>query len=38
MRTLWKRPAWHDGPVDPEPDATITSLAELRPILQDWTT
>jgi HAD superfamily hydrolase (TIGR01509 family) len=37
MRTVWKRPAWHDGPVEPEPDATITSLAELAPILEKWT-
>jgi HAD superfamily hydrolase (TIGR01509 family) len=36
IRTIWKRPAGHTGQVEPEPDATITSLAELRPILRDW--
>lgn len=37
IRTIWKRPAAHRGPVEPQPDATITSLAELAPILRDWT-
>ncbi len=36
IRTIWKRPSWHSGPVNPEPDVTITSLAELGPILRDW--
>ena len=37
IRTIWKRPAGHRGPVEPRPDVTITSLAELEPILRDWT-
>jgi HAD superfamily hydrolase (TIGR01509 family) len=37
IRTIWKRPAWHRGPVEPQPDATITTLTELGPILRDWT-
>lgn len=37
IRTIWKRPAGHSGPVEPEPDATITSLSELAPILSEWT-
>lgn len=37
IRTIWKRPTGHSGPVEPEPDVTITSLAELGPILREWT-
>jgi HAD superfamily hydrolase (TIGR01509 family) len=37
IRTIWKRPRGHEGPVEPEPDVTITSLAELGPVLRDWT-
>ena len=37
IRTIWKRPAGHNGPVEPQPDVTITSLAELGPVLRDWT-
>jgi HAD superfamily hydrolase (TIGR01509 family) len=37
IRTIWKRPAGHSGPVEPQPDATISSLAELAAILRDWT-
>lgn len=37
IRTIWKRPPGHRGPVEPEPDVTITSLAELGPVLRDWT-
>jgi HAD superfamily hydrolase (TIGR01509 family) len=36
IRTIWKRPAGHNGPVEPRPDVTITSLAELEPVLEDW--
>jgi HAD superfamily hydrolase (TIGR01509 family) len=36
IRTIWKRPMGHRGPVEPEPDATITALAELAPILREW--
>jgi HAD superfamily hydrolase (TIGR01509 family) len=36
MRTIWKRPEWHSGPVEPRPDATIASLDELEPILRRW--
>lgn len=37
IRTIWKRPTGHRGPVEPKPDATIASLTELAPILRDWT-
>jgi HAD superfamily hydrolase (TIGR01509 family) len=37
IRTIWKRPMGHRGPVEPQPDATISSLIELAPILRDWT-
>jgi HAD superfamily hydrolase (TIGR01509 family) len=36
LRTIWKRPRGHEGPIDPEPDATITRLAELDAILRRW--
>lgn len=36
MRTIWKRPEWHSGPVEPRPDATIASLDQLEPILRRW--
>ena len=37
MRTIWKRPAGHDGPVEPPPDASIRTLGELEPVLRSWT-
>ncbi|MGH2392046.1 MAG: HAD family hydrolase [Candidatus Limnocylindria bacterium] len=36
MRTIWKRPEWHSGLVEPRPDATIASLDQLEPILRLW--
>lgn len=36
MRAVWKRPATHAGPVHPEPDAVVTGLSEVAPILHRW--
>lgn len=36
MRTIWRRPTWHSGPVEPQPDATVDSLEQLEPILRRW--
>lgn len=36
LRTIWKRPASHEGAVEPEPDATIGSLSELEAVLREW--
>lgn len=36
MRAIWKRPYDFEGDPDPEPDATITCLADLEPILRTW--
>jgi HAD superfamily hydrolase (TIGR01509 family) len=37
MRAIWKRPHDFVGPPDPAPDAEITCLDELAPILERWT-
>lgn len=37
MRAVWKRPFDFEGPPDPEPDAEITCLADLVPIIAEWT-
>ena len=37
IRAIWKRPPDFDGPCDPPPDAEISDLAELAPILRRWT-
>jgi HAD superfamily hydrolase (TIGR01509 family) len=36
MRAIWKRPFDYEGEPDPEPDAVITCLADLAPILRSW--
>jgi len=36
LRTIWKRPDGHRGAVEPQPDATISSLDQLEPILRRW--
>jgi HAD superfamily hydrolase (TIGR01509 family) len=36
MRAIWKRPFDFEGDPDPAPDATITCLADLPPILEAW--
>jgi FMN phosphatase YigB (HAD superfamily) len=36
LRTIWKRPQAFDGEVAPDPDATITRLAELDDVLRRW--
>ena len=36
IRTIWKRPPWFEGDPDPAPDAEITCLADLPPILETW--
>jgi HAD superfamily hydrolase (TIGR01509 family) len=36
MRAIWKRPVDFEGEPDPAPDATITCLADLPPILAGW--
>ena len=36
MRAIWKRPFDYEGEPDPEPDAVITCLADLAPILRTW--
>jgi HAD superfamily hydrolase (TIGR01509 family) len=36
LRTIWKRPRGFEGEVDPAPDATITRLAALTTVLQQW--
>ena len=36
MRVIWKRPFGFEGDADPAPDATITCLNELIPIVEAW--
>lgn len=36
MRAIWKRPRDFIGPPDPAPDAEISCLDELAPILERW--
>lgn len=36
LRTIWVRQPEHVGPCQPTPDAEITNLAELAPILERW--
>ena len=36
MRAIWKRPFDYEGEPDPEPDAVISCLSDLAPILRAW--
>lgn len=36
VRAIWKRPYDFSGRPDPEPDAEITCLRDLVPILEEW--
>lgn len=36
MRAIWKRPPGFDGPSDPAPEAELTCLRDLPPILERW--
>lgn len=36
MRAIWKRPPGFEGAPEPTPDAEISCLADLRPIVEGW--